>query len=56
MGSLFNAKWQNCKERPNRSKNNEYMVEKAKCDGMSELVSEGLNEQVSVGVRDGVSL
>ena len=36
MAFLSISRWQNRKERPNRSTNNEDMIEKAKCDVVSE--------------------
>ncbi len=30
MASLSNSRWQNRKERPNRSTNNEYMIQRPK--------------------------
>ena len=36
MAFLSNSRWQNSKERPNRSTNNGHMVVKAKCDVVSE--------------------
>ncbi len=36
MASLSNSRWQNCKERQNRSTNNENSVDKAKREILSE--------------------
>ena len=38
MASLSNSRWQNHKERPNGSTNNEYMGNKAKHDVVNECV------------------
>ena len=39
MASLYNPRWQNRKEHPNRSTSNEDMVEKAKRNIVSESVT-----------------
>ena len=39
MASLSNSRWQNYKERPNRSTKNEDVVDKAKRDVVSERMN-----------------